>query len=67
MKKEAAVYIMAKLATEIGMKSFNDVVQEIVEMDNQIQDEKSEQTILERSVMYMRLNQEALETANQLP
>jgi hypothetical protein len=36
-------------------------------MHDQITDEGINQSLVERVAMYIRLNQEALETANQLP
>jgi hypothetical protein len=67
IKKTAALFIAAQIVDSVGMETFCEVASEIIEMHDQIQDEESEQTILERVAMYIRLNQEALETANQLP
>jgi hypothetical protein len=67
IKKTAALFIAAQIVDSVGMETFCEVASEIIEMHDQIQDEESKQTILERVAMYIRLNQEALETANQLP
>jgi hypothetical protein len=67
IKKTAALFLAAEIIDSYGIDVFNEVAQELVEMDNQIKDEDINQLLVERVAMYIRLNQEALETANQLP
>jgi len=67
IKKTAALFMAAQIVDSVGMETFCEVASEIIEMHDQITDEGINQSLVERVAMYIRLNQEALETANQLP
>jgi hypothetical protein len=67
IKKTAALFLAAQIIDSYGIYVFNEVAEELVEMHNQIKDEDINQSLVERVATYIRLNQEALETANQLP